>query len=535
MKKKKTLYSIIVLIIIIAGLYLFFFKKEKAEYSLAEVVRGQISQEVSETGAVKMGEEINLTFKNSGKIEKIYVKAGDEVKSGESLAKLDTNQLVIQLTEAQANLEVAQAQLNQLLAGSSPEEIRAAETEVSNAKIALENAKQNLEDVTTDAREDLDSAYEDALNTLDDSYLKAYNAYNDVKEIQRTYFGSSDQEGLSVQENRDKINNNLNQMENYLDIAKADSSDENIDSALAEFKIALDNVYDALTVIREKTETINYRDIVSSVDKDSLDTHKTNINTALTNVTNAQQTNSSTKITNTANINQAQAKVSTAEGNLKIAEDNLALVLAKPRQEDIDLYQAKVKQAQAKVNLLYSQIKEATITSPVAARVAKIEKEIGEIVQPTETVVSLIPSSPFQIEVDIYEEDVVKVEIGNPVDIKLTALPEKVFQGKVISIDPAEKLIEGVVYYEVTIDFEKAPENIKPGMTADIVIKTAQKENVLIIPEEAIQKKNGKVIVEVLENGEIIEKEINTGLEGSDDMIEVISGLTEGERVVVHQ
>ena len=73
----------------------------------------------------------------------------------------------------------------------------------------------------------------------------------------------------------------------------------------------------------------------------------------------------------------------------------------------------------------------------------------------------MLPQSPFQVAVDIYEEDIVKVKIGNPVDIKLTAFPDKIFKGKVIAIDPAEKIIEGVVYYEVTIDFEEAAAGIK--------------------------------------------------------------------------
>lgn len=533
MTKKKILIFIIISIITVVGLYFLFFKKEKVEYFLVEVAIGNIIQEVSETGSVKVGEEINLGFRNAGRIEKIYVEVGNSVKSGQSLAKLDTAQFIIQLREAQAALEVAQAQFDKLLAGSTPEEIQVAKTAVLNAQNTLDDVKQNLEDVKADATEDLGAAYEDALNILDDSYLKAYNAYNDVSDIQRTYFSGNDQESLSVQENKNKINNNLNQAKNYLDIAKSNSNNKNIDSALSEFKTALGNIYDALTVIREKTEAVSYRNTVTSTDKTSLDTHRTNINTALTNVVNSQQAISSTKITNESNINTAEAAVSSAEGNLKAAEDQLALTKAGPSQEEINLYQAQVRQAQAKANLLQNQIQEATIVSPTKGQITKIEKRIGEMAQPTEAVIFLLPAVPFQVEVDIYEEDIVKVKTGNQVEITLAAFPDKIFEGMVISIDPAEKLVEGIVYYEVTIDFMEFPQEIKPGMTTDIVIKTASRKNVLVIPEETIIRKDIKVTVRIV-SGDVLEpKEIVIGLIGSDGMVEVISGLSEGEEVVL--
>ncbi len=132
MRKIKISIITIILIGLVVCVYFGFFKKEKSECTVVKVVRGEISQEVSESGTIKRGEEINLSFKNSGRIEKIYVKVGDKVKANQILAKLDTAQLFIQLKEAQASLEVAQSQLKKLLAGASAEEIKIAQTSVSN-------------------------------------------------------------------------------------------------------------------------------------------------------------------------------------------------------------------------------------------------------------------------------------------------------------------------------------------------------------------------------------------------------------------
>ena len=94
-------------------------------------------------------------------------------------------------------------------------------------------------------------------------------------------------------------------------------------------------------------------------------------------------------------------------------------------------------------------------------------------------------------------------------------------------------MINEVVYYETVIDFEEIPEDIRPGMTVDVDILAFSKENVLVIPEDAISEKNGKNTVEVMIGDNFEEREIQTGLEGDDGMIEVVSGLKEGEKVKV--
>lgn len=533
MKKTKILIVVIVLVVSAIIIYNFFSNKGKTSYTLAKVSLGEVSQEVSETATVKMGDEVELSFRTSGKLENIYVKVGDVVKKGDSLAKLETSQLSFQIKESQAALEVAQTKLKQLMVGASAEDIKLAETGVSNAQIALENAKQSSADIGTLANQSLTDAYQDALVLLNDADLKAFNAFQTAQSVQFSYFTKSDQESLKVIEHKGKIKSYLDQIEYYLNQAKADSKNENIDLALLEAKKNLDLIFQSLDIIRQTCEESYYRTTVSATDKTSLDTQKLNINTELTSIVSSQQTISLTKINNTTDINAAQAKVSTAEGALKQAQDELAKIKAPPRQENINLYQAQVKQAEAGLALLKDQVENSIITSPAAGQITAVEKRIGETVQISAPVFSFLSANPFQLETDIYEEDVVKVQTGNPVEIKLTAFPGETFQGKVIAIDPAEKLIAGVVYYRVIIDFDQPPSETKPGMTSDILIQTAKKENVLTVSDSAVTEKDGKNIVEVLKNGKIEEREVVLGLKGSNDLDEVISGLAEGEQVII--
>lgn len=508
----KKIILIVILGAVIFTIYQMFLKDGKPEYTLAEVKKGNVLQEIFETGQVQSGEEINLSFKSAGIIKSIYVKVGDEVWLGSNLARLDVNQLSIELSESQATLEVARAELDKLLAGSSPEEIQLAQT-------VLLNAQQSLKDVQAEAEEDLSQAYQDAQNTLENSYSKGVSALTTVTYIKKTYFPYNDQESIVVKNNEVGIEDALTRMRTYID-------DKDTDVALSLAKDDLSAIYNAIAIIRDTTEITTYRDIVSKTDKSSLDTEKLNINTALTNVVNAQQTITSTKLDNDSAIN-------TAQGVAKKAEDDLALKQAGARQVEVNLYQAKVRQAQAKVDLLENQIWEATLRSPTKGKITKVNKKIGEISKAAESVVSLLPASPYEIKADIYEEDVVKITIGNSVGISLIAFPEDVFKGKVISINPAEELIEGVVYYEVTIDFEEVPEGLKPGMTADLEIQTDLKENVIVVPEGVLEKKDGKDVVKIFKDGQIEEREVKVGLRGSNDLVEITAGLSEGESVII--
>ncbi|XOB40977.1 MAG: efflux RND transporter periplasmic adaptor subunit [Candidatus Nealsonbacteria bacterium] len=535
MQRKKIIAIVIIVLFLVIILSRTIFKKKQDDLEFAKAEIATVIEDVSETGQIKKGEQIELGFKTLGILEKIYISVGEQVEEKDVLAKLENTQLSIQLSEAQASLQLYQAQLDKLIAGATSQEIQVNQTAVDNAQIALDTANQTLEDIKAQGEESLNAAYEDALNILDDSYLKITNSLNAVDLIQRTYFYANDQESIRVRENEDKIRDALDEVEPFVNTVKDTEASEDIDIALSLMKQALSDVFDALKLIRDNCETANYQAIVSSADKSILDTQRGYINTALTNIVNSQQTISSTKLNNTVNINTYQAKINTAQGSLKAAQDDLAKLTASPRQEDINLYQAQVKRAQAQVWLLQNQIEDTILKAPVNGQIIKIEKRVGELVQSVlkDAVITILPADPFSIEVDIYEEDVAKMDVGNTVDISLVAFPEERLKGKVISIDPAEKMIDGVVYYEVSISLEQAPSGIKPGMTADLMITIDVRENVLAIPEKSLRKKNGKITVQVLEQNQITEREIEIGLKGTNNLVEVISGLEQGEQVIL--
>jgi HlyD family secretion protein len=530
---KKTII-IIILIMAAAAFLKTLFKEEKAEYETVFVSRTDIVREIKESGQAEKGEKISLAFEQGGRIKKVYVEAGSELEEGEMIAEIDTNELEVQLSEAGSGLAVNKAKLDKLLAGATEEEIQKSRTAVFNAETSLEASEQSLEDIEAQCEENLASAYQDALNEMEDAYLKAYNSEKTVYSVQRTYFIVNDQEGLEVKENGEKIKNGVSIIKENLEKAQSGSREE-IDSALSETGENLSEIYESLKIIRENCDKGTYYNTVSSADKSSLDTHKSNIIASVTAVTNASQNISSEKINSQSSINTARASLESARGVLKKAEDELAFLTAFPRQEDIDLYRAQVSQAEAQVRLLENKIKQSRLRAPSKGQIIEIKKREGEIVSAAsaDSAVVFLPEAFLEIKSDIYEEDIMEIEIGDQVEISLVAFPKEIFEGRVIFINPAEKSVDGVIYYEVLIGSESLPEKAKPGMSADVVIKTEFRKNVLAVPEDALIEKDGKKTVKILKDGDIEEREIEIGLSGSNDMIEVTFGLKEGEKVIL--
>ncbi len=534
---KKIVVVLSILAIILGGylIYQGFFGGQPA-YSTVPVVRGDIEEIVSVTGSVVSAKEIDLEFEKTGKIRRIEVRVGDKVSENQILVSLDIADLSAQLLSYQAALEVAQAKLAKALAGTREEDIQVYRTAVEKAEVDLANKEQALIDVQADADNDLESAYEDAFDSVRTAYTKADQAllitFADIRE---SYFNGSGSLATTVKSEETGAKEKLTIAKSYLTTAESSQTQTNIDSAIEKMQAALSKIRDALAFLRSSMDDPSVSYLVSSTDKTSVDTERTTIDTEIVSLTSARQTISSTKITNQTNINDAQSEINAARAALKKAQDELASKEAAPRQEDIDLAQAEVKQAQANVLEAQAKISKSFLRAPIPGTVTAIEKEVGETVQANSLVVSMVGQGNFQVEANISETEIAKVKINDEVRMTLDALgPDEEFAGKIIEIDPAETVISGVIYYQITSVFNVEDERIKPGMTVNLEIKTDKKENVLAVPYFVVKERNGGKYVEVLKNNRKEEREIKTGLEG-ENMIEVTEGLEENEEIIVSE
>ena len=145
-----------------------------------------------------------------------------------------------------------------------------------------------------------------------------------------------------------------------------------------------------------------------------------------------------------------------------------------------------------------------------------------------------ILSPKYQVEVNIPETDIIKINVGDKADMKLDAIENITFLAEVTSINPASTSIQDVVYYKVILSILEEDSRVKPGMTADILIYTDKREDVLYILSRGILTDKERKFVRVLnEDGEIIEKDIEVGLSADDGKREILSGVLEGEEIVL--
>lgn len=524
-KSKRTWIVLAIIVVLLIVIVPNFFKGNKAKYETAKVERGDLVQTVDATGKIASSNDLSLHFDGTGIVEAVRVKEGDVVRAGQWLANLSLSQLNAAVAQAQASLD-------QKLAGATAEQVAVSAKEVDSAQIALNKAQSNLNDTTVLADKNLKAKYDYALNVLDDSYIKMYNAYITVHGIQDNYFTSNSQDGTTVRNNEEyEINIPKSQAKSYIDIAKASGKSEDIDRAISESITALNRILSALTTIRNICDGSSYQNWVTAAEKTSLDTQKSYISTAQTTVSSLQNDISVLKTENNNSINSAKASVDSAKANLELEQANYDSLVAKPRDIDIAYYQALLDQAVASRN-------KAIIYAPIDGTVTKVNKKKGELISSSEAMIELL-SPHYEIEVDVPETDVVKLKLDNDATITLDALgSDTKFEGKILTIDPASTEIQDVVYYKVKVAInENGDTAIKPGMTADVLIKTDTRENVLFISSRAILTKTDtdEKYVRVLKNGKVEERVIKLGLKADDGKVEVLSGLSEGEEIILRE
>ncbi len=546
---KKFIVIASIFVILIGGYFIYQSTKDlESESVIEQVQKGEIKQLVSVTGTVTPAKQINLEFEKSGKLQNLYVQVNQQVEAGQKLVSLSSVDLYAQLRSRQAVLDLAQAKLAKTLAGARTEEIEVYQAAVESAKVTVDNKEQALIDAQEDAKNDLANDYQDVPDILNDAYLYADNALN--KQIDELFEGDNTNtpeltfittdSSLANQAESARVEAGRNLAKIYNQINNLDESDyENLDAAMTEVKSYLKEINNSLSII---SSALNSAITTSSFTESELSTYKTNLSTARTNlnseissITSQQQTISVTKVSNQTSLNTAQANLDSAESALAKAEQELALKKAGPQKEDIQLAQAEVNQARANLQQIQAEISKTILFAPVTGIITKVEKELGETVSVKESVISMISKAKFQVEANISETEIAKVKVNDQIEMTLDALgPQEKFSGRIIEIEPAETVISGVIYYQVTSVFEVEDERIKPGMTVNMDILTDKKENVLYLPYYVIKQENGNKYVLVQEGEKKIKKEIKTGLEG-ETRVEIISGLKEGDKVLAER
>ena len=526
--KRHKIITAVICIAIISVVIFFVRKKPVVKGDFVTVTKTNVVQEVDVTGRIEPAEKVALTPESSGKISAVNVAIGDKVQAGEVLVQIDDTDLRIRLQKQQLSVKRAQLALEEAQKGPKDATRLQSENDLERAYEKRFNADSDLKEeidqgynVTSDAFLDLPNVLTTLRETLNHSYLSANmlrirfgqtgEDYRD--DAMEKYYGANDVYDDVIKEYR---------------ASSRESDQQAVKTLILDTYEATKQLSDAIKVTRNLIDYVERRSDPNSIptqleaDQTELDALTRTMNThvsALLAIKNSITTNE-----------QAIADAVRVIGEKDAANRDLVAV------DNLDVEKARidVEQAELDVQDTQDEINKRSIKSPMDGIVTDVIAKRGENISPSVVAVSIISVNNFQVSANLPEIDVAQVKVGMEADVTLDAYGKDViFPMIVTSINPAESIVEGVAVYKVVLQFVKADDRVKSGLTADIIIKVDHHDDVLAVPQRAVITKNGARYVKVLSVESTVDKPVGTGLRGSDGNIEIISGLTEGDQVLV--
>ena len=213
------------------------------------------------------------------------------------------------------------------------------------------------------------------------------------------------------------------------------------------------------------------------------------------------------------------------------------------------LKEAQIQQAEASLQQAEIDLRYTKIVSPVEGIVVSKEVEVGQTVAAsfqTPTLFNVAEDlASMQIEASVAEADIAKVKEGQTVEFSVDSFPDEVFYGLVTQVRNNPITTSNVVTYEVIIEINNKEQKLKPGMTANVEVITAQKENALLVPNKALRffitDANGETKrykdkgIWVLENGKPRRISVVAGVSDEDNTEVVSDELNESSNVILER
>lgn len=539
--QKKLLKTVIVFILIVAVVFAGYkwwsgnnsSKKTLAQTSsTARVTRGDLEVILKGSGTLQPNDQATINLKVEGTVKRVYFQEGSIVKKGDLLYELEDPQLEISLQKAQLAVAQAKMNLNEALKQRGKSIIYAPESgvvksvnvkpgdTVSQGTVLATTLNENK----TRVRAPFNSAqlksiklgqkaevlFLDSLYSVEGNVTKIDSVATPTVTGARYYYVTVEIDGNYYVEGVNRLT--------QVYIITANGKEQGLEQVPVE-------PLDAVEIKPEISSTIK------EVYIDEGDT-----------------------------VKKGQKLFSLDEEDIEsnIEKQQLAL-----QQAELDL-ESRLKDRE---NLMVYAPIDGTITEQ-NVREGDLIKLSTSSSSSSEPAAIIVDYSKMQVVLSIDELDINKVKLGMPVKVTSDAVPGEVFEGKVEKIADEGKSQNNVATFDVTVTMDKNPK-LKAGMTVDAELTVAKKQNVLMLPIAAIQQQNGKsYVIPVRKDNPTTQDntdrnsnggngsngnnnnnynnnrsngnrrfsmnmvEVKTGI-SNDDYIEIVSGLNEGDMVLV--
>lgn len=207
---------------------------------------------------------------------------------------------------------------------------------------------------------------------------------------------------------------------------------------------------------------------------------------------------------------------------------DVALAQARQNYAGVDVARTNVANAEAQLALARKNLSYANIPAPIDGYVAERTADVGEYVSPQQKVVTIVRTNPMRIRIDIPEQAIPEVRVGQSVSITTSAWPDKNFAGRVARIAPNVSATSRTMTVEAEIDNSSGA--LKPGQFATVRILQERAEPAVLIPARAVATDAGVSRVFVIKEGRAEQRVVQTG-QTEGDLIEVKSGVAADEQV----
>jgi HlyD family secretion protein len=253
---------------------------------------------------------------------------------------------------------------------------------------------------------------------------------------------------------------------------------------------------------------------------------------------------------------RAEADLAEAQRQLKLAEDLTRQNIVGTDQRDatasrVRIAEAQLAQARADLGFSEAQFANTQIRAPFSGVVVKKMAEVGESVAPIPPGVNLSTSSgaivaladlaTLEVEADVAESNVAKVQNGQPAEVTVEAIPDRRYKAVLRQVIPTADRTKATVQVKVTIlDKDK---DLKPEMSAKVTFLEPDKKSepkapgapatpVVSVPKAAIATRDGKPLVFLLREGKAVARAVTLGTERQDQVV-IQEGLAGGESILL--
>jgi HlyD family secretion protein len=453
-----------------------------------EVTQGDVQQTVTAPGQMVGIRQATLALDVGGRLTQVNVQPGRRVQIGDVLARLNLTPFEAGVVSAWADLRVAQAQLEQLLAGPS-------EADIIAAQLALAQAEAQLH------------------------HLQA---------------GPSVAEIAAAKADVAAALKELDHLQSLPDPAAVAQARAELDSAAAALQQA-QAIYDQVRyrpdvgmmpqALHLQQATITYEAAKARFDAANRPPTPVELEAAQARLVSAQA--------NLAHLHagSGEAERRVAEMQKANAEAHLKRLTDGPSTADLEQARAAVLSAEQFLKRAEADLAAATLTAPFDGTILEVNANPGEMVAGGAGLIRLMDTAAMEIEVSVIEEDLPLVQVGQRVELFFDAQPDATAQGRVARIVP-QRLPGDRSLYPVYITADNLPANLLAGMTVDASIVIASRHGTLRLPRAVVRARaDGTAAIQVWTGSHAQERLVKVGLRG-DTYVEILDGLQTGERVV---